>query len=75
MELKKEIAELKLVENVKIEVKIEVEEKEPEMTKEQKRALIFDKRTVGEKFDREVVDYFVRKSSNLSLKSYVEREH
>lgn len=35
---------------------------------------IFEKRTVGDVFDRELSEYFVRKNQNLSLKNFVERE-
>lgn len=47
----------------------------PKLSKEEKRRLLFDKRTVGAKLDEELSDYFIRKSSTLSLKSYIEREN
>lgn len=47
----------------------------PKLSKEEKRRLMFDKRTVGAKLEEELSDYFVRKSSTLSLKSYIEREN
>lgn len=49
--------------------------KKPKLSKEEKRRLMFDKRTVGAKLDEELSDYFIRKSSTLSLKSYIEREN
>lgn len=47
----------------------------PKLSKEEKRRLLFDKRTVGAKLDEELSDYFIRKSSTLSLKGYIEREN
>lgn len=69
---------------VKLEPKPEetdTKEKAPEspeklkISKEEKRRLMFDKRTVGAKLDEELSDYFIRKSSTLSLKNYIEREN
>ena len=47
----------------------------PKLTKEERLALLFNKRTIGDKFDEELSEYFIRKSSVLSSKSYIEREH
>ncbi len=57
-----------------------VEAKEEKMnvlklSKEEKRALVFNKRTIGEKFDLEVAEYFARKCGLLQSKNYVEREN
>lgn len=52
----------------------ESEPAKPKLTKEEKRALLFDKRTVGAKFDEELGEYFIRMSQNLSLKNYIERD-
>lgn len=50
----------------------------PKLSKEEERRLrlekIFTKRTVKEKFDAELNDYFIRKTQALSLKNYIERE-
>lgn len=59
--------------------KTEKEEvKQPVLSKEERRELrrkqLFTKRTVNEKFDAELAEYFVRKSQILSLKSYIERD-
>ena len=62
------------------EVQIKQEEIEPEkkISKEEKlemrRKYLFTKRTVGEKFDAELADYFRRKSTQLIHKSYIERD-
>jgi coiled-coil domain-containing protein 55 len=51
--------------------------KPPKMSKEEARKLrlkeIFTKRTVGEKFEQELNDYFIRKANHVN-KSYIERE-
>ena len=51
---------------------------QPQLSKEEQRRLrheqLFTKRTVGEKFDAELADYFTRKSMHLSSKAYSERE-
>ena len=59
---------------IKVEPVDEVEVKAPKLTMEEKRELLFKKRTVGSKFDDELRDYFIRKSTILALKSYIERE-
>jgi len=50
----------------------------PKLSKEEARKQrlieIYTKRTVGEKFEQELNDYFIRKAKNLSIKSYIERE-
>jgi coiled-coil domain-containing protein 55 len=69
---KKSKLETNIIEKPKAEIEVKVIE--PKLTKEQKRELLFKKRTVDSKFDQELLDYFTRKSSHLSLKSYVERE-
>jgi len=67
--------------NKKLEIKIEIESLKQEqilanqkIDKEQKRINMFKKRTVNEVFDKELSDYFIRKSSVLSLKTYIERD-
>lgn len=63
------------------EIKVEEIKKEeenvivPKLSKEERRALLFNKRTVGETFDKEVAEFFERKSNVLVKKSYVEREN
>jgi len=80
-EAKKAKIEVVKVEEIKVEeVKVEeVKEEEkvavPKLSKEERRALIFNKRTVGDKFDLEVAEFFERKSTALAMKSYVEREN
>jgi len=80
-EAKKAKIEVIKVEEIKVEeVKVEeVKEEEqvavPKLSKEERRALIFNKRTVGDKFDLEVSEFFERKSTALAMKSYVEREN
>ena len=55
----------------------EEEKKKPKMAREEARRLrlaeIFTKRTVGDRFDLELSEYFTRKA-NLAAKSYIERE-
>ena len=56
-----------------------VEEKpKKRVSKEEARKLrlkeIFTKRTVGDKFEQELSDYFMRKASRQENKSYIERE-
>lgn len=46
----------------------------PEEQRRLRRIALFTKRTVNEKFDQEISEYFVRKSQILSTKSYIERE-
>jgi DNA segregation ATPase FtsK/SpoIIIE-like protein len=54
------------------------ENEAPTLSKEEKNRLrrekLFTKRTVGDKLDQEVADYFIRKSQFLSTKSYIEKE-
>ncbi len=70
---------------IKVEQKADetVEEKKEEepvikLSKEEQRRIklenLFKKRTVNEKFDQELAEYFTRKSQHLSLKDYIERE-
>ena len=44
------------------------------MTKEERRAWLFTKRTVGAKFDQELSEYFMRKAG-MEKKSFIEREN
>ena len=48
------------------------------MTKEEKiriqREQLFKKKTVGDKLNEEITEFFIRKSQILSLKLYIERE-
>ena len=54
------------------------ENEPPTLSKEEKNRLrrekLFTKRTVGDKFDQEMAEYFIRKSQFLSTKSYIEKE-
>jgi coiled-coil domain-containing protein 55 len=60
-----------------IETKL-IEDKKPILSKEEEKQIrrekIFTKRTVGDRFDAELAEFFKRKSQHLSLKSYIERE-
>ncbi len=54
------------------------ENEPPTLSKEEKNRLrrekLFTKRTVGDKLDQEMAEYFIRKSQFLSTKSYIEKE-
>jgi coiled-coil domain-containing protein 55 len=60
------------------EIKLVEEKKQPMLSKEEEKRIrrekIFTKRTVGDRFDAELAEFFQRKSQYLSLKSYIERE-
>ena len=60
------------------EIKLVEEKKQPILSKEEEKRIrrekIFTKRTVGDRFDAELAEFFQRKSQYLSLKSYIERE-
>jgi len=61
-----------------VEEKKEEEEPVVKLSKEEQRRIklenLFKKRTVNEKFDQELAEYFIRKAQSLSLKDYIERE-
>jgi coiled-coil domain-containing protein 55 len=60
------------------ETKVIEQNKLPALSKEEEKRIrrekIFTKRTVGDRFDAEMAEFFQRKSQHLSLKSYIERE-
>lgn len=64
------------LEPVKEEKTMSVDElmKLKEEQRKERLKKMFEKRTVGDVFDRELSEYFVRKNQNLSLKNFVERE-
>ena len=45
-----------------------------EEARELRRQALFAKRTVGQKFEQELSEYFARKSTLFALKTYIERE-